>query len=161
MIELYTFSAFRRIGVSLQLLRKARMELSDRYGTPYPFAFHKIMTDGKNLLIKLDESAMLRLGTKGQTEFRQIVDPFCKHLEFSSDTQLASRYWPMGKQSGIVVDPRHGFGLPTIAGTNIRTQSISYLLLAGERPEAISEMYDMSQGQIEDAIAFERGRRAA
>ena len=117
LIELFIITTFREQGLSFKTIRIARQELADQFRTDYPFASHKLLHDGKSIILELDENTLLTLGTKGQTAFRRIVAPFCKKLDFSAESDLAERYWPLGRRASVVVDPRHGFGRPTIHGT--------------------------------------------
>ncbi|NQT16827.1 MAG: DUF433 domain-containing protein [Planctomycetes bacterium] len=155
LIELFIITTFREQGLSFKTIRQARQELADRFKTVYPFASHKLLHDGKTILIELDENTLMTLGTKGQTAFHRIVAPFCKNLDFSAETDLAERYWPLGRQSSVVVDPRHGFGRPTVSGTNIATETVYGLYRAGEGAETICGLYDLSVSQVDEAVKFE------
>jgi len=158
LIELFTLVALRDIGVTLPRIKAARSDLSQRYRTPYPFASHQIMSDGRNVLIRLreaEDSPLLSLGTRGQTELRRIVEPFCKKLEFSTSNELVSRFWPLGTDRSIVVDPHHGFGKPTISRTNVITETLYRLVRAGETVENVAGLYDLTTNAIQDAVAFE------
>jgi len=159
LIELFTFAALRDLGVSAQRIRKARQELSERFDTAFPFASHRLLSDGQQILVVLEDVAepvLLFLGEHGQTALRKVIEPFCKKIDFCGSTSLAQTLWPLGRNHAVVVDPRHGFGRPTIAGTNIATESIAQMVLAGESPQFMSEMYDIPQAAISDAVAFER-----
>ncbi|HET8963888.1 MAG TPA: DUF433 domain-containing protein [Chitinophagales bacterium] len=54
----------------------------------------------------------------------------------------------------IVVDPKHQFGQPTIAGTNIRVDVIKKLLDGGETKESLSKLYNLHPKQISDVQRF-------
>ena len=159
LIELYTIMALRDIGVSFKKIKQAREELGRRFRARYPFATHKLMSDGKQILVEFAEGnlqAILELDTHGQMALEQIITPFCKKLEFNFDTQLAELFRPMGKDTSIVVSPHHGFGRPTIEGTNIATETIYKLFLAGEDRNTIAELYDLTFANIDSIIAFEK-----
>ncbi len=159
LIELYTITAFRDFGVSFRKIRQAREELGRRFRVKYPFATQKLMSDGKQILVEFTEGdlkALLELNTGGQMALADIIEPFCKKLEFNADTKLVELYRPLGRDTSIVVSPHHGFGRPTIEGTNIAVETIYKLILAGEDKVAVAELYDLTPANIDEVIAFER-----
>jgi uncharacterized protein (DUF433 family)/DNA-binding transcriptional MerR regulator len=159
LIELYTITALRDLGVSFMKIKKAREELEKRFRTKYPFATQKLMSDGRQILVEFSEgelSAVLELGTDGQMALAEIIRPFCKKLEFNAATNLVELYRPMGKDTSIIVSPHHGFGRPTIEGTNIASETLYKLILAGEDKNMVAELYDITPANIDDIIAFER-----
>lgn len=83
-----------------------------------------------------------------------MVAPYCKKIDFGDKTQLAERFWPLGKDHQIVVDPRHSFGQPVISGTNITIDTIINLLKAGESPEFIASIYEVDKKAVKDVVAF-------
>jgi len=160
LIEVFVIATLREQGVSFRTIRQARQELAERFKTSYPFASHKLLHNGKSILVELDDEKLLTLGAKGQMAFHKIVAPFCKMLDFSDETTLAERYWPMGRSSTVVVDPHHSFGRPTIFETNITTETLSNLFRAGETVETISNLYNISATQVNQAIEFEQQKAA-
>jgi len=114
------------------------------------------MSDGKKILIELSKSDLLEIGTGGQTAFRKIIEPFCEKLDFNQRSILTNRFWLLGKSHSVVVDPKHGFGKPTIVGTNISTETIYNLLGAGENRDTVADLYDITLMQIDDVLAFQR-----
>lgn len=158
LVEVYCVMAFREMGVSFLKIRQARDELSARFDTPYPFASHELLCDGRRIMVALKDTgfrSVLTLGAGGETAFRKIIEPFCQKLDFSKKTQLAERFWPMGRDSSVVVDPRHGFGRPTLDGTNISTQVICDLIRSGEDDETVCALYELTEKQLHDARQFE------
>jgi uncharacterized protein (DUF433 family) len=137
-------------------LRQARNELSIRFQTRYPFALRGLLTNGKKLLKELGNSALLELGTGGQTAFEDVLDPFCHRLDFDSTSQLVSRFYPEGRHSCIVVDPQHSFGRPVIAGTNLTTQAIAQLIRGGEHLEMVADDFQLPLVHVQEAWRFEQ-----
>ena len=156
LIELFTIAQLRKLGVRMGTLRAGRAELAARYRTFHPFALRGLLTDGARLLKELGGGALLEIGTRGQTAFAEVIEPFCHRLDFDATSHLATRFYPVGENKTIVVDPRHSFGRPIIAGTNITTKSIACLRRAGERAEDIAEDYGVKVIQIDAAWDFER-----
>lgn len=161
LIELFTVAKLREYGVSMSTARNARDELAKRYRTPYPFALRGLLTNGKKLLKELSDEALLELGSDGQTAFAKVLNPFCHRLDFDSSTDLASRFYPEGRESVVVIDPRQSFGRPVINGTNITTESLGQLLRGGEKPEEIAHDFHLGLAQVNEAWRFEQKKRAA
>ena len=160
LIELFTVAELRRLGVSMKALRANRAELAERFSTPYPFALRGLLTDGRRLLKELDEKALLELGSGGQSAFESLIAPFCHRLDFDTASQLAARFFPMGRGVPVVVSPDHAFGRPVIAGTNLSTETIASLVRGGESLDDIASEFRLSREHVEYAWRFEE-RRAA
>ena len=155
LIEIFTIAQLRKHGVKMATLRAGRAELAASYRTAHPFALKGLLTDGVRLLRELGDEAILEVGANGQTAFANVIRPFCHRLDFDADSHLATRFYPAGEDKTIVVDPRHSFGRPVIAGTNITTESIACLRRAGERADDIAEDYGVNLSQIDAAWNFE------
>jgi uncharacterized protein (DUF433 family) len=67
---------------------------------------------------------------------------------------MAERFFPLGKDHEVVVDPKKQFGKPILKGTRISTDTIYYLHLGGESIEAIGMLYNLSEKTVKDAILF-------
>ena len=158
LIEFYTFFKLRERGVSSLDIKKLHTKLSETLNTDYPFTIgHDFYVEKKvkrkrfvyykylNSLIKLDK--------KSQFSFDFIISDFLDKIDFNEDN-IATRFFPLGLDKNVVVDPTHQFGQPTILGTNIKTQTIYNLHLGGETIRNISNLYNISSVKIEDAICF-------
>ena len=155
LIELFTIYQLRCRGVSMHTLREAKAELARQFNTAHPFALRGLLTDCDKLLMQLGNDTLLELGTGGQTAFETVLSAFCSKLDFDTVSNCASRFYPEGRESGIVVDPWHAFGKPTVNGTNITTEAIASLLRAGEDPQAIAHDFGLTSRQVEDVQRFE------
>lgn len=155
LVEIIAVFSLRKIGVSFNKIKIAHNQLINLLNTPYPFATSKLISDGGVIFWDYDESILVDLDKTLQLSFKKIINPFCKKLDFSENTNLAQRFWPLGKEHSIVVDPHHCFGQPTLFGTNITTESIIKLLHAGEEKFCIAEMYNLNVNQIEDVELFD------
>ncbi len=156
LIEIFTIAQLRKHGVKMATLRAGRAELAASYRTAHPFALKGLLTDGVRLLRELGGDAILEVGTSGQTAFANVIKPFCHRLDFDAASHLATRFYPLGDDNKIiVVDPRHAFGRPVIAGTNITTESIASLMRAGEHPDDLAADYRVNISKIDAAWAFE------
>lgn len=153
LIEIIAVDSFREIGVSFPKIKLAHEMLADMLNTSYPFAHAELMSDGKRIFYDVD-TALLEMNKKQQLSFTRLVAPYCKKIDFQNKTNLAERYWPLGKGHNIVVDPHHSFGQPVITGTNTTAEAIMNMLRAGESPEMIASLYELNRKDVEDVRAF-------
>ena len=154
LIEIIAVDSFRQVGVSFPKIKTAHTKLSHLLDTQYPFAHAELMTDGKRIFYELLDTSLLEMDEKQQLSFKKLVAPYCKKIDFQHKTQLAQRFWPLGKDHHIVVDPHHSFGQPVILGTNITVDAIINMLKAGESPEFIATVYDLNLNEVEDVRLF-------
>ena len=105
----------------------------------------QIWYDYMGLLIKGDK--------KQQPSFRPFIEPFLEQIEFGDDL-LAKRFYPLGKEKNVVVDPTRQFGKPVIKGKSIRTDVIYRFYLGGETKENICKLYELTDLQVTDAIFY-------
>jgi uncharacterized protein (DUF433 family) len=158
LIEAVIIYNLRKVGVSMQKIKLARSTLEKILKCNYPFAKKIIRTDGSCILFdsrQIGEENILNISSHQiQSEFRDIVIPFCKKIDFDSETDLAQKYWPLGKGKSILVDPCHGFGRPVIKGTNITCEALYGMYQGGEKIEEIAHQYDVPKEAVLDAVEF-------
>lgn len=83
----------------------------------------------------------------------RFVAQFLEKVEFD-ENKLASKFFPLTDSKNVVVDPKHQFGQPVVAGTNTKTTTLYNLFKAGESVDFIAGLYDLSVEQVKDAIRF-------
>ncbi len=155
LIEMVVFYKLKERGVSSKTIRKAHSVMAEKLNTPYPFANKAVFSLGKNGLYFEHLGNLLSSSDGLQTAFEQVVIPFSEKIEFSKEG-VAAKYYPLGKKSTIVVNPKHQFGQPVIEGTNILTETILMLYRGKEPIASICELYGVSRKNVKDAIAFSR-----
>lgn len=154
LVELITVSAFRSLNVSFSKIKNAHKIGAEVLETRYPFAKKGFMTDGVNIIHNLDQVSSVLLDSKKQLAFRKLIEPYCNKIDFDQVNLLASRYWPMGRSHRIVIDPKHKFGEPTIADTNISASVINNFIKSGESVSFIAEEYGISEQAVKDAVVY-------
>ena len=60
-----------------------------------------------------------------------------------TDSDLAAKWYPAGKEAPIVIDPRVSAGLPTIAGRGVTVDALRKLWKAGYTIEFIADDFRM------------------
>ncbi|WP_177194175.1 DUF433 domain-containing protein [Dyadobacter sp. SG02] len=155
LIEFFTFYQLRQEGVSAQKIVKAHQILSKAFRTKYPFAKSNLLTDGKQILFSGEVGEIIRADETLQITIKEAFAPFCKKVEFNEDN-VVKRFYPMGREHSIVVDPRRQFGQPVIGDTNVLAETVYRLHRGGESVEMITSLYALTVEQVNDAINYYR-----
>jgi len=153
LIEFYVFFQLRKHGVSAQNIAKSHKIIGQELQTSFPFANSVILTDGKKIFYKTDGGVIINADKSKQINISSIIEHFCHKIDFDKDRQ-ALRYWPLGKDKNIVVDPHHQLGQPTIKNTNILAETIYSMYTSGEKVSFISSLYDLSETDVKASIEF-------
>jgi len=159
LMELRVVKALIDQGISLQHVRRVAEIASEVFLTPYPFASRRIYTDGVEVFASLSREAglasLIELSSRhAQIIAGQVVAQYMMELDFDPQSSLAERWWPLGKNVPVVLDPRVAFGAPVVAGTATRTDIVA--ALAGALDVAVAaDAYRMRPNEVEAAIEFE------
>ncbi len=152
LIELYVYFELRELKVSAQRIIKTRYAMQTDLGSEHPFAMAKLLTHGKKIWYQFKDSIVDADGSR-QTNFERMVSDYAKKIDFNGN-ELAARYWPLGKERQVVVDPLHQFGMPTIVNTNINTHTLRGMFRSGESPEILAQMFAISLDAVKDALVL-------
>lgn len=154
-IEFYVMMRFSEAGVPPRNVLTAHSELSKMYNSAFPFALKEVLkgihSDGKQIFLKTKKGIIELNGTR---QFNlEIIQMFFVNLDFDKDN-LASRFWPLGKEKSILVDPNRRFGHPVIDGKNIEPEIIQNHFKAGDPINYIAHVYKLSEKEVSDAIEY-------
>jgi hypothetical protein len=160
LIEIRFVAAFISRGVSWKTMRRAHAAAQQKLGTIHPFCTNRFVTDGRTILLEQGETdgdkVLIDL-TNNQQEFDRIVHPFLQELEFADETTLV-RWWPMGKQRAVVLDPVRNFGQPSAPTAGVPTRVLARTVKAnGGSVELVARWYEASVDEVRDAVEFEAG----
>ena len=158
-IEILFIKAFHQYGISIQTIRVAIESASKLLNSEHPFAMKKIYTDGKTIIAKIaKESDSIELIDllKKQYQFADIILPTLYECIDFNHYEIAEKWWPLGRDSGVVIDPARSFGKPIIDDINISTELIMDLYNSDHSKEDISDWYDIDLRYIQMAINFEK-----
>lgn len=153
LIEFYIFYLLREQNIGAAKILAAHKHMSKELGTPYPFASYKLFVSKKDILYEVASDTWVHADESNQIVIYKLIEDFFKKIDFY-DNALAKRFWPLGKEHSIVVDPHHQFGQPVIHGTNINAATIYSMYQSGESLSTIGILYDLTEEQVSDAIAF-------
>ncbi len=153
LIEFYTFYQLRAQGVWPSKINNAREILADMLHTNYPFATANILTDGKNVFYNAEVGELIQADQTLQLTIQQVVEPFCKRIEFGDDS-LATKLYPMGREAAIQIDPARQSGRPVVGDTEVLSQSVFDFFLHGNSVFSVAERFNLTEKEVEDVIVF-------
>jgi uncharacterized protein (DUF433 family) len=158
LIEFYVFYQIRALLISADDILSVHSIFAEELNTPYPFATSILLSDPKRLLLAFAEHITFKPDQR--ITFEDCIKSFHSNIDFTS-AGIADCFYPMGRNSDVVVDPHHRFGEPTIQYTNLSAEIIFDYYIGGETCEFLSHLYNVPLKKIEDAIAFFTSNNAA
>jgi uncharacterized protein (DUF433 family) len=80
-----------------------------------------------------------------------------KKIDYVSDAGNAEavRYWPLGREMPVMVDPRYGFGEAVVAQSFVPTRVIYAAHRKGETTQRIAGWYGVERAEVRAAVEFE------
>lgn len=163
LMELHFVRFFRETGVTMRTIRLAADRAAAQFGTDHPFAVRRFMTDGKTIFAALEpgdrplgiaEERWTEDLKTGQMVFTSVISPFFDRVEFGPE--YMERYWPMGRERGIVLDPARAFGRPIDMASGVPTYALYRAVAGGSAVAQVAEWYGVPQDAVTSAVAFER-----
>lgn len=159
--EIVVASSFRRHGLKLERIRRAHAFAKEMWDLEYPFARLALESLGGHVIRRFEEEqpgpSLLVLDDPAQLALPGMVletlNNFDYHLE------LASRWFPVGKDIRIVIDPRYSAGLPTIPDRRVTVGAIRRRFLAGHSIRFIAGDLKLNRDLVEEAVPY--GERVA
>ncbi len=165
LIEIVVAGRLRKAErASYRTVYQAYQNARQHYHYEYPFAHIALTAIGKHIvhyirgtrpgasLQALD--ALSQWTIPGLVEIQAVVD------QLDYEHELASKWWPVGRDVPIVVDPQFSSGVPTIAGRGVTVGTIHKRFTEGNLGiDFIMGDYQLEREQVEHAIRF--GERLA
>lgn len=161
LVEVAAIRGLLDIGLPLPRIREIVENCRDLFQSERPLLSHRFRADGRDAFVQLDGTGgelVSVLRGKGAIAWDEVLGPFLKTVEY--EDEWVHRWWPAGRRTGVVVDPRFGYGLPVVAETGVRTEIIRERVEAGDSPERIGRDFGVPRRALEDALAFERSLAA-
>lgn len=158
LVELLFVHGLRASGQSFPRVHEAHRVLSLLLETEHPFALKQAFSDpgGIYALLEREDQGELLVELKGagQIAMMSALHRYLKQLDFNLD-DVADRWYPAGRATPLVVDPRVSFGAPVIEGTRLETRVIADLYHGDESVEELAWLYDLQPAQINAAVEYE------
>lgn len=156
LMEVRFVEAFLRAGVSWKTMRLAHQAAKAKLGTDHPFCTHRFATDGREILLEQAQAASdlcLIDITNDQQHFEAIVQPYLRELDFDGGV---ARWWPLGKERLVVVDPLKNLGQPTVTRSGVPTRVLARSVKANQSVDEVARWFEVSIDEIKDAVEFEQ-----
>jgi hypothetical protein len=162
LMELHLIKLFRDEGVRMTTIRKAAEMAGRRFGTDHPFALRRFDTDGRDIFVTLGADGSggeyVQDAVTAQHVFDSMVRPFFLKVDDQQDEIL--RFWPLGRDSRVVLDPHRSFGQPIDAPTGVPTVVLFEALEVEGDPDHVARLYRVAVEAVLCAADFERGLAA-
>ena len=158
LIEIRFLEAFRQKGVSTNALRIASQRAKELLGRHHPFSTQIFKSDGRTILAEITKEtgdrALLDI-LSDQFVFETVIASYLyEGLDFN-ELKEPSRWWPLGNDRSVVIDPRRAFGAPIIARTGVPTKILNSAVNAEQSVEFVAKWYGVEIDEVTDAVQFE------
>jgi uncharacterized protein (DUF433 family) len=158
LIELIVIGRLKELRFSLPQIRRIVQNCQAILGVPHPLSSLRFKTGGMEFFVDQGDTLIEVGRRRGQQAWNDVLAPFLQELEYAGD--LAHRWWPLGREGGVMVDPDYGFGLPVVADAGVRTEIIAEQFQAGQPIARIAEWFNLTSEKVEQAVRFESQRAA-
>lgn len=161
LVEAHVLRALRtEHDVSLAGIREALEIAEKRLGVERVLLSETLLTSAGELFIE-QYGELISLSRSGQFAMKRMLQAYLRRVAWD-DKHIPVRLFPFLRDTGdagpspIVIDPRKGFGRPTIVGSGVMTHVVTDRIDAGETIEELARDYDVPPAHIESAILFEK-----
>ena len=160
--EVLFLQRFLTLGVSWKTIRIAVDRVREIVGMAHPFSHKRFTTDGKSILAEVareeQDHILLNLITD-QIEFEELIAKhFVAEIDFGGG-DTPKRWYPLGKNRRVVVDPNRFFGAPYAERSP--TAALWASFSAEQSFELVADMYDVAIEAVIDAVEYEASRETA
>lgn len=163
LIEVRFIEHFRKLGYSLQSLRKAAETARDELKCEHPFALYgaKFVAERKNIFLTVArnerDSKLLNLVTKQYAMYAVLEDVLSRGLSFDPTSGLAERWRPRDREfPHVIIDPRVAYGQPIIEPVGVPTDSIFATWNAeGGDFKVVADWFEIDELTAKEAVEFE------
>jgi uncharacterized protein (DUF433 family) len=157
MLEARVASAFIATGLSPQKVRLA-IDLAKEVVGDRPLSTSWLKTDGRAVFLRVvretgGEPDLMNLFNKQYT-FNAVVERSIRDVEFEGP--LPNIWWPLGKRSGVLVDPQRSFGQPIERETSIPVEALSNAAQAEGSEEAAAKAWSIPAFAVRRAVRFQK-----
>jgi uncharacterized protein (DUF433 family) len=160
LMEVATIDKLRKKGFSFKQIRKINATARFYLKTDRPLVTETFKVKGRNIFVDEGFGILINVGQDaGMRAWDEILDPFLDTVEYEGE--IVRRWWPLGKEFAVLVDPDYGFGLPVVEGVGVRTEIIAERYRAGDSTDEIAYDFDVTPKQISDALQWEMPKKVA
>jgi uncharacterized protein (DUF433 family) len=173
-LQLLSFRVVRGLrgaGLTLKAIRRIALLAAAVSGEPTPLALQRFRIDGAHGFLALDhpsragvqsEATPFAFDPREADSWKAVFVDMLDEALFRDVDWLAgwpARWWPMGHDRSVVLDPSVMGGMPHIAGTRVLTTAVAadlHRLCGGEAAmPTVGAAHGISVRQVQDALYFE------
>ena len=161
LVEAHVLRALRtKHGIRLKTVREALKTAEERLGIRDLLYRNKALVVGDRSLFLEYYGELLHLDLSEQIAMRRVLEAFLSRVD-RDDRDIPIRLYPFLRggenvRRSIVIDPQVSFGRPILADSGISTSALVQRINAGEPIDAVARDYDITPGDVETAILFEK-----
>jgi len=156
LIEIVVAATFRKAEhTSFKTVRMAYDNARNMYNLDYPFASIELKGIGGHIvhIMRVPEASLQAIDQPEQFTIPGLVQQILtEQIEY--EYELASRWYPAGKNVPIVVDPQISAGLPVIKGRGITVEAIYKRFKADQDIVFIERDFKLQHGIVEKVIRY-------
>lgn len=155
LIEIVVAANFRKAEhVSFHIVRKAYDNAKKIFKHEYPFAHIELKAYGGHIvhIIRVPGLSLQAIDQPEQYTLPDLVQETLSQIEY--EYELANKWWPIGKNVPIVVDPRISAGLPIVQGRGITVGAIHKRFKADQTIGFIAKDFGLKRSTVEDVIRY-------
>jgi uncharacterized protein (DUF433 family) len=146
-------------GVSIKALREAVSYAEKSLEVERLLLSKELRTEAGSVFLER-YGELIELSASGQLAMRRLFDEHLKRVEWD-EWQFPVRLYPfvstdLRSDKPIAIDAHVAFGRPIVIRVGITTAAIADRIDAGEKVAELASDYGLSEGEIEQAVLYER-----
>ena len=157
LIEIVVAARFRMAErTKYEVVRTAHQNAKAYYHLDYPFAYLNLRAVGGHIISLMHggpQSSYQAIDDLPQRTLPGLVEEVVEQLEYYEE--YAAKWYPVGKDVPIVVDPLYSSGVPTIKGRGVTIHLIHRRFKYGkQRIEYIASDLELDRDLVEKALQY-------
>jgi uncharacterized protein (DUF433 family) len=159
LMEARFIDAFRKADIPWRVVRLCAERARELCRTDHPFSTQRFRTDGRTIFAE----------TIGQTGGSQLLDLVISRFAFArviapslyagiefSDRDVPVRWWPLGRQTSVVIDPARSFGQPIVSDGGVPTAVLADAVATEGSIAKVARLYEVPPQEVHAALRFEQ-----
>lgn len=126
------------------------------FGVEYPFAHLNLEALGGHIIARMEGEdtgkSLQALDSHEQWSLPGLIIEIIHQIEYEGG--LAAKWFPVGKERPIIIDPRVSSGIPTIIGRGVTVQTIRKRWKAGHKINFIAEDLALEADVVETVLQY-------